>query len=303
MTSTVNHAGSPLGAELTLAELDTDPYAALARLREREPVSWVPVLDGWLVTRRDLCIEVMRDAALFTVDDPRFSTAQVVGPSMLSLDGDEHRRHRDPFARAFLGPDARAALRRSGRTQARTLVERADARRPCRDPPRPCRSAGRQRGRRCAGAARRDADGRCSAGTTRSSRRWTGSPRVVRSGRRPMRRSMRSIVTWTPRSTAAPVRCRPRRAPVAPRDRVERRGDAVRRDRDQGRHDDHPVLAPADQPRRSSRPCAPTGRSARRPSRSRSASNRRRHGWTATRPRTSSWPARRSGVGTWSSCR
>jgi cytochrome P450 len=64
-------------------------------------VSWVPVLDGWVVTRRDLCIEVMRDAVRFTVDDPRFSTAQVVGPSMLSLDGDEHRRHRDPFAAAF----------------------------------------------------------------------------------------------------------------------------------------------------------------------------------------------------------
>ena len=71
-----------------------------------EPVSWVPALDGWLVTRRDLCIEVMRDAPRFTVDDARFSTGRVVGPSMLSLDGDEHRRHRDPFARAFLGPGA-----------------------------------------------------------------------------------------------------------------------------------------------------------------------------------------------------
>jgi cytochrome P450 len=87
-----------LGAAVTLAELDTDPYPVLARLRATEPVSWIPVLDGWLVTRRDLCIEVMRDAERFTVDDPRFSTARVVGPSMLSLDGIEHRRHRDPFA-------------------------------------------------------------------------------------------------------------------------------------------------------------------------------------------------------------
>ncbi|MBA3331167.1 MAG: cytochrome P450, partial [Actinobacteria bacterium] len=37
----------------------------------------------------------------FTVDDPRFSTGQVVGPSMLTLDGAEHGRHRDPFARPF----------------------------------------------------------------------------------------------------------------------------------------------------------------------------------------------------------
>ena len=102
----------PLGAALTLDELDRDPYAALARLRDLEPVSWVPVLGGWLVTRRDLAIAVMRDAERFTVDDPRFSTAQVVGPSMLSLDGPEHKRHRDPFAEAFLKPDASGPLRR-----------------------------------------------------------------------------------------------------------------------------------------------------------------------------------------------
>jgi cytochrome P450 len=95
---TVTRDRSPLGAELTLDQLDLEPYPALARLRDHEPVSWVPALDGWLVTRRDLCIEVMRDAERFTVDDPRFSTARVVGPSMLSLDGEEHRRHRDPFA-------------------------------------------------------------------------------------------------------------------------------------------------------------------------------------------------------------
>jgi cytochrome P450 len=73
----------------------------LARLRAHEPVAWLPALDGWLVTRRDLALQVMRDADSFTVDDPRFSTARVVGPSMLSLDGAEHRRHRAPFAPPF----------------------------------------------------------------------------------------------------------------------------------------------------------------------------------------------------------
>ena len=91
----------PLGASVTLEELDDDPHPVLARLREREPVSWVPALGAWLVTRRDLVLQAMRDPGTFTVDDPRFSTAQVVGPSMLSLDGEEHRRNRDPFARPF----------------------------------------------------------------------------------------------------------------------------------------------------------------------------------------------------------
>ena len=71
-------------------------------LRAQGPVVWVTALGGWVVLSRDAAIAVMRDAGRFTVDDPRFSTAQVVGPSMLSLDGAEHRRHRDPFAAAFL---------------------------------------------------------------------------------------------------------------------------------------------------------------------------------------------------------
>ncbi|MFD9325230.1 cytochrome P450 [Streptomyces sp. NPDC060065] len=91
----------PLGAATTLAELARDPHPRLALLRAQEPVSWLPELNGWLVTRRDLALGVMRDAETFTVDDPRFSTAQVVGPSMLSLDGDRHARHREPFTAPF----------------------------------------------------------------------------------------------------------------------------------------------------------------------------------------------------------
>jgi cytochrome P450 len=73
----------------------------LARLRSDEPVSWVSALGSWLITSRDLAVEAMRDAETFTVEDPRFSTAAVLGTSMLSLDGAEHERHRAPFAPAF----------------------------------------------------------------------------------------------------------------------------------------------------------------------------------------------------------
>ncbi len=94
----------PFGAAVTLEALERDPHPVLAELRAREPVSWLPGLDGWLVTRYDLAAQVMRDPLSFTVDDPRFSTAQVVGPSMLSLDGDGHARHRDPFVAPFRLP-------------------------------------------------------------------------------------------------------------------------------------------------------------------------------------------------------
>ncbi|HEY7584367.1 MAG TPA: cytochrome P450 [Acidimicrobiia bacterium] len=116
-------SSSPLGESLTLEQLSTDPHPHLARIREEEPVSWAPVLGGWLVTRRDLCIQVMRDAETFTVDDPRFSTAQVVGPSMLSLDGPEHRRHRDPFAGALLHAQVRDRFTDRVSQEARRLCE------------------------------------------------------------------------------------------------------------------------------------------------------------------------------------
>ena len=95
------HTRFPVGAALTLEELEGDPHHALAQLRAAEPVSWLPALGGWLVTRHDLATDVMRDDRTFTVDDPRFSTAQVIGPSMLSLDGDPHVRHRAPFVPPF----------------------------------------------------------------------------------------------------------------------------------------------------------------------------------------------------------
>jgi cytochrome P450 len=91
----------PRGAEIALEVLEHDPHPTLARLRQSEPVSWVPALEGWLVTGYELALRVMRDPATFTVEDPRFSTARVVGESMLSLDGPAHERHRSPFVAPF----------------------------------------------------------------------------------------------------------------------------------------------------------------------------------------------------------
>src|SRR5919201_2076117 len=94
-----------------LAELDENPYPLLKKLRETHPVCWLPELNAWLVTRYDLAVAVLRDSRSFTVDDPRFTTARVTGPSMLSLDGPEHARHRKAFDRG-LRPEAldRAAM-------------------------------------------------------------------------------------------------------------------------------------------------------------------------------------------------
>jgi cytochrome P450 len=115
-------AAFPLGAAVTVAELSANPHPVLRRLRESEPVSWLPALGGWLITRADLADVVLRDGRTFTVDDPRFTTARVVGPSMLSLDGEAHRRHRDPFARALRAAPTRARLADAAAAHAARLI-------------------------------------------------------------------------------------------------------------------------------------------------------------------------------------
>jgi cytochrome P450 len=123
--------------DVSLDELATDPHPLLARVREHAPVCWVPALGAWLVTGYDAAVRVLTDPAAFTVDDPRFTTARVTGPSMLSLDGGDHARHRDPFTHAFRPAElsehlagftaaeaARlvAAIRPAGQAELRTTV-------------------------------------------------------------------------------------------------------------------------------------------------------------------------------------
>jgi len=107
---------------VTLADLEGDPHRVLAQLRAAAPAAWVPVLGTWLVTGYDLAVTVLRDARTFTVDDPRFSTAQVVGPSMLSLDGAPHARHRGPFNRPFRHDEVHARLAAFTRAETGRLV-------------------------------------------------------------------------------------------------------------------------------------------------------------------------------------
>ena len=128
-------ARSAAGNGLSPETLTGDASHLFAAVRRTEPVSWAPLLDSWIVTGYDEAVAVMRDAERFTVDDPRFTSAAVLGRSMLSLDGPEHRAHRTPFLEPFgrgtvrgdyqgdLDVDARrlvAAMRVRGEAELRT---------------------------------------------------------------------------------------------------------------------------------------------------------------------------------------
>jgi cytochrome P450 len=54
----------------TLAELDTDPHPAFARLRAREPVCWLPEAGQWLVTGWHDVLTVLSDPARYAGEHP-----------------------------------------------------------------------------------------------------------------------------------------------------------------------------------------------------------------------------------------
>ena len=84
-----------LGAGITLADLDADPDPILARMRQQEPVCWVPSMEMWLVTRWDDVAHIEEHPELFTAaTDPSF-LARALGPNMLTMDPPEHTRLRD----------------------------------------------------------------------------------------------------------------------------------------------------------------------------------------------------------------
>lgn len=110
-------------ANLSIAELSEDPYPALHRVRATKPVCWVPALGGWLVTSHELALQVLKEPGAYTVDDARFSTARVIGPSMLSLDGVGHTHHRAPFVAPFQPKRVAARFRPVVETATRSLID------------------------------------------------------------------------------------------------------------------------------------------------------------------------------------
>ncbi len=124
LTAGVTTSGATAPGPTTEELIGPEAPAHLAALRAQAPASWVASTGGWLVTTHDAALEVMRDHTTYTVDDPRFSTALVVGPSMLSLDGADHLRHRRPFVSAFRPSRVEERYGESTRALATALLDR-----------------------------------------------------------------------------------------------------------------------------------------------------------------------------------
>ncbi len=92
----------PIGSAIEFSDLELDSrVGALDRLRDFEPISWVPALGGWLVTSHELARELLSRGDAFTVwAEPNLVRASL-GVMMLTSDGAEHARQRQPFDEPF----------------------------------------------------------------------------------------------------------------------------------------------------------------------------------------------------------
>ena len=92
----------PVGAAIEFADLEEHARTgALDRLREVEPISWVPALGGWLVTAYGPARELLGPRDDVTVwAEPNLVRASL-GVMMLTSDPPEHDRQRLPFDEPF----------------------------------------------------------------------------------------------------------------------------------------------------------------------------------------------------------
>ena len=88
--------------QITVAELDVDPYPIYAELREMAPAVYMPCLDVWMIVR----FEGITEAAINTEQFPAHVTPSPTdtalgGISMMTTDGEPAKQRRRPFDSTF----------------------------------------------------------------------------------------------------------------------------------------------------------------------------------------------------------
>jgi hypothetical protein len=83
-----------LGEGVSLEDLERDPYPIYARLRDDEPVSWVPAIQLWLVTRYDDVRHVDLTPKVFTAQTDPSTLNRTMGTNMLGSEGPDQQRIR-----------------------------------------------------------------------------------------------------------------------------------------------------------------------------------------------------------------
>ena len=93
-------------------EVARDPYAVYRRLRDRDPIHRMRLIDAWVLTRYEDADAMLRDHERFAAENRRFYDAGLT--TMLDLDPPDHTRLRALVSRAFT---LRSVSRWHGRVQ------------------------------------------------------------------------------------------------------------------------------------------------------------------------------------------
>lgn len=103
-----------------------DPYPVYARLRREAPVTCLdlPMAPGYIVTRYDDVVTVLKDAALFSSHANANGIGLVMGKTILEMDGKEHTRHRNIVSMAFVPKALKGALPETIGAIAHDMIDR-----------------------------------------------------------------------------------------------------------------------------------------------------------------------------------
>lgn len=115
----------PAGARLTMSDLsEAGQEHVLDELRECEPVTWFPELGGWLITAREPARQLLLPKSGATVEAHQNMVRASLGRMMLTVDGEEHKRYRQPFEVPFRAREAEHLFAHSIRSYACELISR-----------------------------------------------------------------------------------------------------------------------------------------------------------------------------------
>jgi cytochrome P450 len=113
----------PIGHEITLAELDCDPYPAFARLRECEPISWIPAVNMWYIVGYEDVRSALLDTTRLTTASAQSTIFDTFGAHVLTTEGTTHDRYRQALRHPFTPIFIRAHLEPAIVAAAATLID------------------------------------------------------------------------------------------------------------------------------------------------------------------------------------
>lgn len=116
----------PIGREITRAELDRDPYPSFERLRQHEPISWIPVLNMWYIVGYEHVRAALLDTPRLTTESAQSTILGTFGEHILTSEGATHERYRQALRHHFTPAFIRAHLEAAIEAVAAALIDEFD---------------------------------------------------------------------------------------------------------------------------------------------------------------------------------